>query len=358
MKPKCKVSFVLFAVVVFASLQPASIAQDKKLPNIVILATGGTIAGAGATGTQAAYTSGAVTIDAMVAAVPGIKDIANIKGEQISNIGSQDMTLQIMLTLAKRINALFAQNDVDGIVVTHGTDTMEETAYFLNLVVKSDKPVVLVGSMRPSTAIGADGPLNLYDAVAVAADPNAKGRGVLVVMNDWIHGAHSLTKTSTTAVQTFMSPLRGLVGVSTYGKNDFYNTPVWKHTLSSEFDVSGVTSFPRVDILYAYADMSPDLIDASVANGAKGIVIAGVGNGNMNKASLEAAERAAKKGIVVVRSTRVVTGSVGRNVEVNDDDMNFVASDELNPQKSRILLMLALLKPRSNAEIQKLFYSY
>lgn len=335
MKLECKSSFLLLTVVLIVSSQPSSIAQEKKLPNIVILATGGTIAGAAATGTQAAYTSGAVTIDAMLAAVPGIKDIANIKGEQISNIGSQDMTLQIMLTLARRINTLLAQNDVDGIVVTHGTDTMEETAYFLNLVVKSDKPVVLVGSMRPSTAVGADGPLNLFDAVAVAADPNAKGRGVLVVMNDWIHAAHSLTKTSTTAVQTFMSPLRGLVGVSAYGKDDFYNTPMWKHTVASEFDVSGVTSFPRVDILYAYADMSPDLIDASVANGAKGIVIAGVGNGNMNKASLEAASRAAKKGIVVVRSSRVATGSVGRNVEVNDDEMNFVASDELNPQKSR-----------------------
>ena len=148
-----------------------------------------------------------------------------------------------MLKLAKRINELLAGNDVDGIVITHGTDTMEESAYFLNLTVKSDKPVVLVGSMRPSTAISADGPLNLYNAVAVAADPQAKGRGVLVVMNDWIHAAHSLTKTSTTAVQTFMSPIRGLVGVSAYGKNDFYNNPPWKHTSESEFDVSDVTSF-------------------------------------------------------------------------------------------------------------------
>jgi len=357
MKSKLKGRLVVVVLLALAGCQAAT-AQEKKLPNIVILATGGTIAGAAATGTQAAYTSGAVTIDAMLAAVPGIKDLANIKGEQISNVGSQDMTLAIMLTLAKRINALLAQSDVDGIVVTHGTDTMEETAFFLNLVVKSDKPVVLVGSMRPSTAVSADGPLNLFNAVGVAADPNASGRGVLVVMNDWIHGAHSLTKTSTTAVQTFMSPLRGLVGVSTYGKDDFYNSPTWKHTTASEFDVANVTSLPRVDILYAYADMAPDLIDASVANGARGIVIAGVGNGNMNKASLEAAARAAKKGVVVVRSSRVVTGAVGRNVEVNDDEMNFVASDELNPQKARILLMLALLKPRSTAEIQKLFYSY
>jgi len=327
-------------------------------PNVTILATGGTIAGAAASGTQAGYTSGAVTIDAMIAAVPGIGDLATIKGEQIANVGSQDMSFDIMLKVAKRCNELLAGKDVDGIVVTHGTDTLEETAFFLNLTVKSDKPVVLVGSMRPSTAVSADGPLNLYNAVGVAVDPAAKGRGVMVVMNDWIHGAHSLTKTSTTAVQTFLSPARGLVGVASYGKNDFYGVPPWKHTTQTEFDVKNVTALPRVDILYAYADMSPDLIDASVAAGAKGIVIAGVGNGNMTKASLEAAGRAAKKGVVVVRSSRVATGSVGRNVEVDDDKLGFVASDELNPQKSRILLTLALLKPRPAAEIQKLFMTY
>jgi len=333
-------------------------ALAQKKPNVVILATGGTIAGAAASGTQAAYTSGAVTIDAMIAAVPGIRDMANIKGEQISNVGSQDMSFEIMLKLAKRINELMKSDDVDGFVITHGTDTMEETAFFLNLVVKGDKPVVMVGSMRPSTAVSADGPLNLYNAVGVAVDPNARGRGVLVVMNDWIHGAHSLTKTSTTAVQTFMSPLRGVVGVATYGKNDFYNSPQWKHTSGSEFSVDGVTKLPRVDIIFACVDMPPDLIDASVANGAKGIVIAGVGNGNMNKASLEAVANAVKKGVVVVRSSRVATGSVGRNVEVNDDQLGFVASDELNPQKARLLLSLALLKQRSNAEIQNLFATY
>jgi len=353
---RCCRSWISFLMFVLASYE-AVIGQAKK-PNIVILATGGTIAGAAASGTQSAYTSGAVTIDAMLDAVPGIKDLANLKGEQISNVGSQDMSFDIMLKLAKRINELLPTNDVDGIVITHGTDTMEETAYFLNLTVKSDKPVVMVGSMRPSTAVSADGPLNLYNAVAVAADPNSGGRGVLVVMNDWIHAAHSLTKTSTTAVQTFMSPLRGLVGVTAYGKDDFYNTPPWKHTTGSEFDVSNVTKLPRVDVIFGSVDMSPDLIDASVNNGAKGIVIAGVGNGNMNQVSVDAAARAAKKGVVVVRSSRVPTGLVGRNVEIKDDELGFIASDELNPQKSRILLMLALLKPRSVAQIQELFATY
>ena len=351
-----KIRFSLLILLAAVCAQIAA-AQGGK-PRIVILATGGTIAGAAATGTQAGYTSGAVTIDSMLAAVPGIKDLANVKGEQISNVGSQDMSFDIMLTLAKRINELLAKDDVAGIVVTHGTDTMEETAFFLNLVVKSDRPVVMVGSMRPSTAVSADGPLNLYNAVGVAVDPDARGRGVLVVMNDWIHAAHSLTKTSTTAIQTFMSPLRGVVGVANYGKNDFYNSPAWKHTTGSEFDITNVTKLPRVDILFACADMPADLIDASVANGAKGIIIAGVGNGNMNKSSLEAAARAVKKGVIVVRSSRVATGSVGRNVEVNDDEMGFIASDELNPQKARILLALALLKPRSREELQKLFYSY
>ena len=235
---------------------------------------------------------------------------------------------------------------------------MEESAFFLNLTVKTDKPVVMVGSMRPSTAVSADGPLNLYNAVGVAADPKRKGRGVLVVMNDWIHGAHSLTKTSTTAVQTFMSPLRGLVGTANYGKNDFFTRPEWKHTTQSEFDITGVTTLPRVDIIFASADMSPDLIDCAAANGAKGIVIAGVGNGNMNKVSVTAAANAVKKGVVVVRASRVATGSVGRNVELNDDELGFIASDELNPQKARILLTLALLKTRTPEQLQNLFYTY
>lgn len=355
MKNARSVSVVALALLALLCAQ-AAVAAD--LPNVMILATGGTIAGAAASGTQAGYTSGAVGIDQMIAGVPGIRDLADIKGEQISNVGSQDMSFDILLKVAKRCNELLASKDVDGIVITHGTDTMEESAFFLNLTVKSDKPVVLVGSMRPSTAVSADGPLNLYNAVGVAADPNARGRGVMVVMNDWIHGAHSLTKTSTTAVQTFLSPARGLVGIATYGKNDFYGVPPWKHTSQSEFDISQVTKLPRVDILFAYLDMAPELIDASAAGGAKGIVIAGVGNGNMTKASVEAAARAVKKGVVVVRSSRVATGSVGRNVEINDDELGFIASDELNPQKARILLSLALLKPRSASELQKLFSLY
>ncbi len=343
-------------LLVMLSLSISVFGQAK--PKVLILATGGTIAGAAKSGVQSGYTSGQVTIDAMVNAVPDALKLADIKGEQIANVGSQDMSFDIMMKVANRINELAASKDVDGFVITHGTDTMEETAYFLNLVVKTDKPVVLVGSMRPSTAISADGPLNLYNAIAVAADPQAKGHGVLLVMNDWIHSAQSLTKVSTTAVQTFMSPIRGLIGTTAYGVNDFYHYPDQKFGKTSEFDVKGVTSFPRVDIIYADADMKPDLIDASIEKGAKGIVIAGVGNGNMNKASLDACARASKKGIIVVRSTRVATGIVGRNVECNDDELGLIASYGLNPQKARILLTVALLKPRKLDELQKIFLEY
>lgn len=249
-------------------------------------------------------------------------------------------------------------SDVDGIVITHGTDTIEETGYFLNLVVKSRKPVVLTAAMRPSTALSADGPLNFFNAVAVAASKDAAGRGVLVVVNDWIHGASSLTKTSTTAVQTFLSPLRGLVGTVAYGEIEFYRGAVGKNTVDSEFSLDGVTALPRVDIVMAHANMDGAMIEAAVAAGAKGVVIAGVGNGNMTKAGLDALAAQAKKGIVCVRSTRVATGRVGRNVEVEDDKLGLIASDDLNPQKARVLLRLALLQPRSLAEMQRLFVEY
>ena len=225
-------------------------------------------------------------------------------------------------------------------------------------MVKSKKPVVLTAAMRPSTALSADGPLNFFNAVAVAANPAAAGRGVLVVINDWIHGASSLTKTSTTAVQTFLAPLRGLVGTVAYGDAEFYRGPVGRNTVDSEFSLDGVTALPRVDIVMAHENMDGAIIDAAVAAGAKGVVIAGVGNGNMTKAGLDALAAQAKKGVVCVRSSRVATGRVGRNVEVDDDKLGLVASDDLNPQKARVLLRLALLKPRSLADMQRLFVEY
>ena len=181
---------------------------------------------------------------------------------------------------------------------------------------------------------------------------------MLVVVNDWIHGAASLTKTSTTAVQTFLSPVRGLIGTVAYGEAEFYRGPVGKNTLDSEFSLDGVTALPRVDIIMAHENMDGALINAAAAAGAKGIVIAGVGNGNMTQPALDALAAQAKKGVVCVRSSRVVTGRVGRKVEVDDDKLGLVASEELNPQKARVLLRLALLKPCSLADVQRLFQEY
>jgi L-asparaginase len=268
------------------------------------------------------------------------------------------MNDEVWLKLASRINELTAMPDVDGVVITHGTDTIEETAYFLNLVVKSAKPVVLTAAMRPSTALSADGPLNFYNAVAVAANNETAGRGVLVVINDWIHGAASLTKTSTTAVQTFLSPLSGLIGTVAYGDVEFYRGPVGRHTKDSEFSLDGVAALPRVDIVMAHENMDGALIDAAVGAGAKGVVIAGVGNGNLTKAAVDTLAKHAKNGIACVRASRVTTGIVGRNVELDDDKLGFIASLDLNPQKARVLLRLALLKPRKTIELQKLFEDY
>jgi L-asparaginase len=349
---------LLLTLIVGTAIAQTGAPPAKSLPNVVVLATGGTIAGAAASDVQAGYTSGQVGVEQLLAAVPQAKKLANLKGEQISNIGSQDMNDEVWLKLAHRINELAATTDVDGIVITHGTDTIEETAYFLNLVVKSKKPVVLTAAMRPSTALSADGPLNFYNAVAVAANKQAAGRGVLVVVNDWIHGASSLTKTSTTAVQTFLSPLRGLIGTVAYGEAEWYRGPVGKNTADSVFSVDKVTALPRVDIVMAHENMDGALIDAAAAAGAKGIVIAGVGNGNMTDVALKALAAQAKKGIVCVRSSRVTTGNVGRNVEVDDDKLGLVASLDLNPQKSRVLLRLALLQTKDPKQIQRYFEEY
>jgi L-asparaginase len=333
-------------------------APAAELPNVVVLATGGTIAGAAASDVQAGYTSGQVGVEQLLAAVPQAKKLADLRGEQISNIGSQDMNDEVWLKLARRISALTSMADVDGVVVTHGTDTIEETAYFLNLVVRTRKPIVLTAAMRPSTALSADGPLNFYNAVAVAANKDAAGRGVLVVVNDWIHGASSLTKTSTTAVQTFLSPLWGLIGTVAYGEAEFFRGPVGRNTQDTEFSLDGITTLPRVDIVMAYENMDGALIDAAVAAGAKGVVIAGVGNGNMTEAALQALAAQARKGVICVRSSRVATGRVGRNVEVDDDKNRFVASLALNPQKARVLLRLALTRTSDVKEIQRYFDEY
>ena len=327
-------------------------------PRIYILATGGTIAGSGSGALDTSYTSGTVTVDKLIAAVPEINKIATIKGEQISNIGSQEMNNEVWFKLANRVNELLTSGKADGIVITHGTDTMEETAYFLNLVVKSDKPIVMVGAMRNSGSLSADGPLNIYNAVNVAMCKKAVGKGVMVVMNDEIHAAREVTKTNTTAVDTFKSPNSGKIGTVFYGNVKFYMNPVRKHTVNSAFDITKIKELPRVDIIYSHSNDNPDFVNLAVKNGAKGIINAGMGNGNPFPSALEALGEAVKGGVVVVRDSRVVSGETTLNGEVDDGKYGFLASDNLNAQKARVLLMLALTQTTDKAKIQEFFLTH
>jgi L-asparaginase len=347
------------AAAVAASIGPVlEAAAQATLPRVAILATGGTIAGVQPKEGEPGYKAGSLSIESLIKAAPGIEKLARLDGEQIASIGSQDMNDAVWSKLAKRANELLAGTDVDGIVVTHGTDTMEETAFFLGLVIRSEKPVVLVGSMRPATSASADGPLNLYNAVAVAADPAARGRGVLVVANDDVHSGRDIHKTHTTAVQTFVSFNRGPIGRVYYGKPKYFNIPTHRHTVKSEFPVAGTTSYPRVDIVYAHEGVDGTMVKAAVAAGAKGIVLAGVGDGNATKDMIDALSEARKQGLVIVRSSHVGFGLVRRNLEVDDDALGFVAAMDLNPQKARVLLRMVLTMTSDVKVIQRVFEEY
>jgi L-asparaginase len=346
-------------LLVFAlALTMASSALAKA--RIKILATGGTIAGAQTAKTEAGYKSGAFSVDDLIKAVPNLGDLADLSGEQVANIGSQTMNHEVWLKLAARVNEVLKGDTTDGVVITHGTDTMEETGYFLSLVVKSDKPVVLVGSMRPATATSAEGPANLYNAVALAANSAAKGLGPLIVINDEVHFAREAEKVNTTQLNAFTSPNRGRAGVMNVGKFFPFSKPTTRHTTQSEFTTAGKTvqDLPRVDIIYSYANFGPDIVDFLIKQGCKGIVLAGVGDGNSTDAVIAALSKAAKQGVVVVRSSRVGSGVVDRNVEVKDDDLGFIAAMELNPQKARILTMLALMNTTDAKKLQQYFVQY
>ena len=331
-------------------------AMAASLPQIEVLATGGTIAGSGNSATGSAYTAGKVSVNHLVAAVPQLADIAVVTPKQVVQIGSQDMTDDVWLKLAKTINADCSK--VDGFVITHGTDTMEETAYFLNLTVKSDKPVVLVGAMRPSTALSADGPLNLYNAVVTAAAKESKDKGVLVAMNGLILGAESTVKMNTVDVQTFQAPNSGALGYVLNGQVFYNQVTLKKHTTQSVFDVTHLTSLPKVGIVYSYSNIEADMVTPLLTHGYKGIIHAGVGNGNIHKNIFPVLTDARRKGILVVRSSRVPTGPTTLDAEVDDAKYQFVASQELNPQKSRVLLMLALTKTTDWKQIQQYFNEY
>ncbi|WP_277064965.1 L-asparaginase 2 [Prevotella aurantiaca] len=348
---------IKFSFLVALSLLMTTVAFAQK-PKIRILATGGTIAGVSASATSSAYGAGQVGVQTLIDAVPQIKDVANVSGEQIVNIGSQDMNDEVWLKLAKRINQLLNEEGYDGVLITHGTDTMEETAYFLSLTVHSDKPVVLVGSMRPSTAISADGPANLYNGICAVADPSSKGQGVMVCMNNELFEAKCVLKSHTTDCATFKGGIYGAMGYVYNGKPVYLHKPMAKQGLQSEFDVKNLTSLPKVGIVYGYANCSALPMKAFVDAKYDGIVLAGVGDGNFYKDVFDVALKAVANGINVVRSSRVPFGPTNLNGEVDDAKYHFIASLNLNPQKARVLLMLALTKTKDWQKIQQYFAEY
>ncbi|HHD0558130.1 TPA: type II asparaginase [Campylobacter jejuni] len=331
--------------------------MKKAKSRIAILGTGGTIAGfIDSTIATTGYTAGAIDIDVLIKAVPQIRDLADISWEQIANIDSSNMCDEIWLRLAKKIAKLFAEG-IDGVVITHGTDTMEETAYFLNLTIKSDKPVVLVGAMRPSTVISADGPKNLYNAVALVVNKEAKNKGVMVAINDKILSARGVVKTHSLNVDAFSSPDFGDLGYIVDGKVFFYNNVTKAHTKNAPFDVSKLTSLPKVDILYSYSnDGSGVAAKALFEHGTKGIVVAGSGAGSIHKNQKDVLKELLKKGLKVVVSSRVVAGCVA--VSDSDEKSGFISAEDLNPQKARVLLMLALTKTSDPKKIQEYFLKY
>ena len=331
---------------------------QAQLPRVIILATGGTIAGAGKSADRAGYTAGKIPIDDLIGSIPTVKKVANITGEQVASVGSQDMTVDIWKKLAVRANEIFAKNEADAIVVTHGTDTQEETGYFLDLLVASKKPVVLTGSMRPATAISADGPKNLYDAITVAVSPKSVGRGVLISFNEGIFDAREVMKLSTTKVNAFGSPNSGPIGQVYDGKVEYYSISAREVNVNTPFSVKADTKLPRVDIVYMYADAPSDQIDLLISKKVDGIVIAGVGNGNFNKAYMDAVKRAVSAGIVVCRASRTPSGRVVLEDEIDDAALGTIVSDDLTPQKARILLMLGLTKSKDRQQLQKYFFSY
>ena len=322
-----------------------------------MLATGGTIAGeAGDAAKTSGYKAGVVGVEKLLGAVPSLSQVAQIQAEQVASIDSKDMTPALWATLCARVNALLAQDDIDGIVITHGTDTLEETAYLLHLTVKSEKPVVLTAAMRPATALSADGPLNLLNAVTVAASPTSWRQGVLVAFNNQIHCARDVTKTSTYAVDAFRSPESGALGWVQDGEVEFQRSVVRPHTLHSPFQMSA--DLPSVEIVASYAGASRAAIDAFVAAGVKGLVIAGTGNGSIHSTLQHALADAVKEGVAVVRSSRVGAGHVMRNGAAPDDALGSITAGGLNPYKARVLLMLALAAGTAPADLQRVFDTY
>ena len=347
----------LVASLGLAAMASLAMAQAAK-PNVVILATGGTIAGAGASALNSAtYAAAKVGVDKLIAGLPELATVANVRGEQVFQVASESLTNDNLLTLAKRVSALAKQADVDGIVITHGTDTVEETAYFLTLVERTSKPIVMVASMRPGTALSADGALNLFDAVAVAGSPDAVGKGVLLTMNDTIESGRDVSKNINIKTNAFSSQW-GPLGMIVEGKNYWFRAPVKRHTMNSEFDIDTITELPNVGIAMGYEGVEPTAIEALGKSGVKALVHAGTGNGSVANRIVPYLQKVRADGAIVIRSARVPDGFVLRNAEQPDDKYDWVVSHDLRPQKARILAMVALTKTSDTKELQRIFWEY
>jgi len=339
--------------------QAAPPATAAKLSNVVILATGGTIAGAGASAAASAtYQAAKVPVDKLIAGIPELKDVANVRGEQVFQIASESFTNDHLMQLAKRVSALVKQADVDGVVITHGTDTLEETAYFLNLVIRSDKPVVGGGPIPPGNALSADGAINLYNPVVVAGAKDARGKGVLVSMDDEIYSGRDVAKTINIKTDAFKSPW-GPLGMVVEGKTYWFRLPAKRHTVQSEFDIDRIDALAPVEIVYGYGNMTDVAYEAFAQKGAKALIHAGTGNGSVSNRVVPSLVELRKKGIQIIRSSRVTGGGfVIRNAEQPDDKYDWVVAHDLNPQKARILAAVALTTTSDSKELQRIFWEY
>lgn len=351
-----KVFSKLVAIVCMTGFLMAS-----EKPLVYILATGGTIAGAASSSTSSSYDAGKVLIETILQALPkdDVAKYATLKSEQVLQKGSQNLTPNDWLIISKRVNELLKDKNVDGIVITHGTDTIEESAMFLQLTAKSDKPIVLVGAMRPSTSLSADGPKNLFDAIVLASSPLSKGKGVMLTFNGNILSGSDVTKSNPIHVDAFKPANIGFLGYMWNNTPYFLRDNLQKHTLQSQFDISQTSKLPQVEILYGYAGSSAKAVEDALKNGAKGIVYAGVGNGNFNDEVEKALISASKKGVKVVRNSRIIRGATPQWGEIDDSAYGFIASWWHTPQASRIILMLALNAGITDTkEIQKLMLEY
>lgn len=326
------------------------------MKRVLILATGGTIAGSSKNATSSEYLAAKVLVDDLLGAINGLDKLAHISCEQISNIGSQDMDINTLILIKERIKRAYENDEVDGVVILHGTDTMEESAFYLDLSLDIDMPVVLTGAMRNAMSLSSDGALNIYDAVGVAISEQAKNSGVLVVLNSQIHAASYVTKLDCSNIAAFGSPNLGQIGVVNYAKVKFYTKPhvpnrgKFKNTSKAE-KVGIVTA--GVDLL---DELGKDMIHFMASSGVRGIVLEGVGNGNASAKLLKELEKVALSGVVVVRSSRCPRGEVSEKAEVVND--KFIASNRLNPAKSRLLLSLCLAEGLDFNKIKDIFNKY